>query len=207
MDSAGRSKIKKERTIFWIQLLICFGLALIPRIWMTMIAMPVRTPSDELATMAGAAYFAGNDWSAVVSHAGYYGTGFYAMFFWVFKLTSNPVIIYKVLTFFAALTQAITAVIAYVLFTKVLSLKHDLITILASVICSLCVVTRTGIVYNEHPLVMLCWLYALGIALCIKYRENKVQKLVSFTLCAVVLGYGLTIHLRFSVIAIATVIV
>ena len=86
---------KNETLKRWAVLACLFLVAWIPRVILCMQTVPVRTLSDELATISGAAYFAGLDWSAVISNAGYYGSGFSALFAPLFLLTDNPFVIYK----------------------------------------------------------------------------------------------------------------
>ena len=55
---------------------ITFLVAFVPRVVCTFYSDLIRTISDEVATISAGAYFAGLDWSAVISKAGYYGGGF-----------------------------------------------------------------------------------------------------------------------------------
>ena len=52
-----------------------FLIALLPRLFWSLQAIPLRTVSDELSTMNGAVFFSSQNWNAVVSKAGYYGFG------------------------------------------------------------------------------------------------------------------------------------
>lgn len=196
---------EKQRNRF--EALLCFILALLPKLYLSLSALPVRTISDEVATMAASAYYAGFDWSMVVQNAGYYGTGFFGLFFWVYKLIENPLIIYRTILVFCALMQALVAVISYYFMRNVFQIKSSLFICTSSLVCSFCVVTRTTIAYNEHPLILLCWMYALMLALVLKNKDKQKQRFLYFLIGSFLMAYGLTIHIRFSVVAIATVLV
>ena len=101
-----------------LMLLWVFLAAFIPRAILCLFAEPVSIISDEVATIAGGAYWAGLDWSSVVSHAGYYGTGFTAFTAIFFKLTGNPKLLFVLITLYCSLAQSITAPIAYHILEK-----------------------------------------------------------------------------------------
>ena len=103
----------------WKYIMITFLLAFLPRFIVIFFSMPLRTVTDEMITIAGGAYAAGLDWSAVLSYSErYYGSGFTALFFWIFKLTDNPIIIYRVFQTACVLVQAFTALICLISCTK-----------------------------------------------------------------------------------------
>lgn len=189
----------------FLELCICFLLSFLPRLYISMKALPVRTISDEVASMAAAAYYAGYNWSDVVQNAGYYGTGFFGLFFWIFKLTDDPVLIYRVIVCGCSIVQALVAVICAVMARQLFNVKNSLFICLISVLCSFCVATRAVIAYNEHILILLSWLYALFLLLQCKYKTGKKNILYS-VITAFILGYGYTIHIRFSVVIIASLI-
>ena len=201
-------KIKlNDKIISIIQLVFCFLIALLPRVYVSLQTLPVRTISDEVAAMSAGAYFAGYDWSEVIQNAGYYGTGFFGLFFGVFKLTDNPVIIYRTVLVVCALVQASVVFIAYYLIKYIFKIDDAKFTCIVSVLSSYCVVSKTSVILNEHIMILLCWIYALGIALLIKYKNDLKKQWLAFGLCAITLMYGLTIHTRFIMVILATAIV
>lgn len=191
-----RQTTAKNETLKRRAVLAClFLVAWIPRVILCMQTVPVRTLSDELATISGAAYFAGLDWSAVISNAGYYGSGFSALFAPLFLLTDNPFVIYKGMLIGASVFQALIAPISFHLFHKYFKIKSYAFLIPAALACSFMVVTRTTIFYNEHILIFISWLVAW--LLCILAGTNEKKKKRIYTLLLLlVLGYGLTIHTR-----------
>lgn len=201
-------KIKlNDKAISTIRLLICFLMAFLPRLYVCLQTLPVRTISDEVAAMSAGAYFAGYDWSEVIQNAGYYGTGFLGLFFGVFKLTDNPVIIYRTILVVCALVQASVVFIAYYLIKYIFKIDDAKFTCIVSVLSSYCVVSKTSVILNEHIMILLCWIYTLGISLLIKYKNDLKKQWFAFGLCALTLAYGLTIHTRFIMVIFATAIV
>lgn len=178
----------------WLMLGV-FLIAFLPRVFLCMQTVPVRTLSDELATISGAAYFAGLDWSSVISNAGYYGSGFSALFAPVFWITDNPFVLYKLMLIGASVFQSLIAPISYHLMKKYFKIDKKLFLIPASLACSFMVVTRTTIFYNEHMLIFISWLAAW--LLCILTQTADRWKKRGYTLLMMLLlGYSLTIHTR-----------
>lgn len=186
---------KNERLKRWAVLACLFLAAWIPRVILCMQTVPVRTLSDELATISGAAYFAGLDWSAVISNAGYYGSGFSALFAPLFLLTDNPFVIYKGMLIGASVLQALIAPISFHLFHKYFKVKSYPLLIPASLACSFMVVTRTTIFYNEHILIFISWLAAWLLCILTQCRQKGKKRFYTLLLM-LLLGYALTIHTR-----------
>lgn len=172
-----------------------FLAAWIPRVILCMQTVPVRTLSDELATMSGAAYFAGLDWSGVISNAGYYGSGFSALFFPLFLLTDNPFVIYKGMLIGASAFQALIAPISFHILSRYFKVERKALLIPASLACSFMVVTRTTIFYNEHILIFISWVAAWLLCILATTDEKGKKRLYTLLLTAL-FGYALTIHTR-----------
>lgn len=185
-----------------LQMLLCFILALLPRLIVALQSQPVRTISDEVASIAAGAYYAGYDWSEVIQHAGYYGTGFYALFTWIFWLTDDPVIIYRTILAGCAIVQALVVPVCYGILRYIFEIKSTAFVFLVSLLSSFCVETRTSVAYNEHPLILLSWLFALLLLLQYKHQGTKKEYLYALG-AMLVLGYGYTVHIRFLIVAIA----
>lgn len=182
-----------------------FLLALIPRLILIKDTLPVRTVSDEIATISGAAYFAGYDWSEVISHAGYYGQGFYSLFFWVFKITDNPIVIYHIILSACAFLQACIVPIIFYLIKKYLCINSNLLTSLISLIGSYLTIVRVAVTYNENILVVLCWIITFFI---FQYFDASTQRMkyIYYIVISILIGWGITIHIRFLVFIIALIL-
>lgn len=176
--------------------MIAFAAALIPRVVLCMNTYPVRTISDEIATMSGAAYFAGLDWSGVISKAGYYGSGFYSFFFWLFKLTDNPFIIYKCMLIASSIVQASVAIVAFIIMKRYFQMKDGRVLCLFSIVSSYLVVTRANLTYNEHIMILITWVITWILLELRKSMGQKVRMRVLTVVLMLILSYSLTIHTR-----------
>ncbi|MCM1568126.1 MAG: hypothetical protein NC081_01615 [Roseburia sp.] len=201
------------KTVQWIKKyryrLAAFLLAFIPRVLLNMTAYPLRTLSDELATISSAAYFAGKDWSLVVGNANYYGFGFSVLFAPLFHFVDNPVVLYRTMLITESLLQSLVALIAFHLMTRYYGITHSLYVTVCSVACSYMVVTRTMIVYNEHALIFCSWLIAWLLLILydgVKTGDGKRKNGGSFLIICV-LTYALTLHTRSVIYWIALAVV
>ena len=173
-----------------------FLLSALPKIWLAMQTFPLKTFSDEVATIASAASLAGYDWSAVVSQAGYYGAGFYWIFAPVFSMTDDPIILYRVLLVGCSLVQALIAPIAYYMLGHYFDIEEKWQRILMALCCSYLVMTRATILFNEHILILLVWISVLLLLKLQEYREDKWKKRGYTFLLMGVFAYSMTIHTR-----------
>lgn len=180
----------------YIYLMIAYLIAFLPRVYLCMQEYPVRMISDEIATMSGAAHFAGLNWSAVISKAGYYGSGFYGLFFWLFKITENPFIIYKCMLIGASLAQALVAIVAFVIMQRHFLIKNVKVLCMFSIACSYMVVTFPNRTYNEHILVLLTWIVVLLFLELKRCMGQRVKTRILTGVLLLVLAYGLTVHAR-----------
>ena len=188
-----------KKTIFkqnYIYLIIAFLIAFLPRIYLCLQEYPVRMISDEIATLSGAAHFAGLDWSAVISKAGYYGSGFYGLFFWLFNITDNPFIIYKCMLMGAALAQAFVTVVSFVIMQRHFEIRDGKVLCIFSVACSYMAVTFPNRTYNEHILILLTWIVTLLFLELKKSIGYKVKTGILTGILMLILAYGLTVHTR-----------
>lgn len=184
--------------------------ALVPKIYIALKMVPLRTPNDELGTIVSAAELAGNSWGEVVaSLTNYYGFGFYWAFFPVFLITDNPVVIYRTILVICSMMQAGIAPLALYIQKKYLGMKDEdtLIAAVIGWICSFLVVTRVTILYNEHALIMISWLMMLLICKLMEAQEQKKDKIITTLLIVGLLIYSLTIHVRALVYSISFLLV
>lgn len=183
-----------------------FLLSVLPKIWLAMQTYPLKTFSDEVATIASAASLAGYDWSAVVSQAGYYGAGFYWIFAPVFWLTDNPIIIYRVMLVGCSLVQGLIAPIAYYMLGHYFHIEEKCQRVLMALCSSYLVMTRATILFNEHILILLVW---ISVLLLLKLQEHKddIWKKRGYTVLLMgVFAYSMTIHTRMLTFWIALVL-
>lgn len=183
---------------YLITLLLAFFIAFIPRLIIACNMIPLRTLSDELATFSSAATLAGYNWRDVVSTSGYYGFGFYWIFFVLFKITDDPIIIYRTTLIICSLVQALAAPICFYMLGRFFNIKSNMVKLLFSTICSFMVVTRATVMYNEHILILLSWILALII--CFLWEDTNSRQVKKkrwhTAVLLLVLIYSLTIHTR-----------
>lgn len=193
---------KKRVCSYLIIFLVCF----VPRCILSLKAIPLRTLSDELSTLNGAAMVAGYDWSNVVSNAGYYGFGMTAVFSFIFKLFKNPIIMYRAFMVCFALLQSITGLIAYYILSDSFPEKKETLLIVLSSVLSYCVVTRANVAYNEHGLIFVCWIITLLVYNIFRYRECTKKTVIYSMLLAITIAYSQMIHSRAKIFLIAGLI-
>lgn len=186
--------------------LLAFVLVFVPKALLCFFAQPVSFISDEVATMAGGAYWAGLDWSGVVSHAGYYGTGFTAFTALFYKLTDDPWIIYLLTTLLCTILQSITAVIAYTILQKIFKVSNKKYIVAVSVACGYFVATESIVVFNEHMIILLSWIAAWLLLKLQENIENKKKKIGYTFVLFIVMSYSLTIHTRMLIFWAALVV-
>lgn len=180
-------------------------LCLFPRIILGLQSYPLRTRHDELATISAGAYFAGFDWSEVVSNASYYGTGFTVFFSVIFRLTDNPILIYRSMICICSLLQALCGLICFSILKNIFHIRNKIYLIVCSVMCSFVVVTRANVVYNEHMIIFLTWL-SVYCLIYINLSEEKRKRCFASVLLAVLLSYAYTVHIRGIVFCLAVVV-
>ena len=175
---------------------ITFLVAFVPRVVCTFYSDLIRTISDEVATISAGAYFAGLDWSAVISKAGYYGGGFSALYSIFFRVIDNPYIIYHCILITCCLVQAITSLISYSIIDSFFDIRNKKVISLISIASSYMVVTRANVAYNEHILILISWLAAWILLKLHKFSDNKRVR-AKYTMCLMIcFSYALTVHTR-----------
>lgn len=189
--------------------LLAFLAAFLPRVLIACNMIPLRTLSDELCTVGSAAFLAGCDWSEIISHGGYYGFGYYFIFFPLFWLTDNPFLIYRIILIFNCLLQALIAPISFYIQDKFFGIKSMPDKAFISTICSYLVVTRATIMYNEHMLILIAWIILLLLCLLMNDFENHDMSKRRFHSCllGIVISYSLTVHTRAIVNIFAAVLI
>lgn len=197
------SFIRKNDVKFFAILTFAFVFGL--RLIFCMMALPIRTLSDELATISGAAYTAGYDWSAVVSNAGYYGVGFTSLLGIFFKIFDNPVFIYRGMLCVCALVQSLSVFIVFYILSYYMKISNYIIICLVAIASSFFVVTRASIVYNEHILILISWICMLILFKLIEYNGNIKKKRIYTFLLMICLAYSLTIHTRSIILWVAMI--
>lgn len=192
----------KQKRYFIIMCLIC----ILPRIFLSIYALPFRTRADELGTLAGAALMAGFDWSDLISETAYYGFGASIILTPLFYIFSDPIIIYKVMIGIWGIIQSFVGLIAWHLSKKFFSINNDKILMLLSVIASYSVVTRNTALFNETPLILVTWLLVWCL-LALNESGNTKKKYFVSVIFMLLLSYSLTLHTRALIFWIAALVI
>lgn len=189
--------MKKQFDKYTVRALISIlCIVIIPKMLLVFLSNPLRTPSDEIGTLGVASYLAGLDWSGVIPRAGYYGFGFTGLFFWVFLLTDNPFIIYKIFLFISVLLQSIGSFVTYYVCRKYKIINNNVVCILLSCVSGYMVVTRSNVIYNEQMLICISWLLLPLLFGLFYNQENQRRKKIYTLLTVLLLTYSLTVHVR-----------
>lgn len=170
-------------------------------------SMPLHTSSDELGGIAGAAYLAGLNWDDVIKSCGYYGFGYYSLFFWLFKLTDNPIIIYRVIAAFNVLLKAAIVPLSFYIAKRYLKITSEKVLFGVSCLMPFLRLYTTGVIVNEYPLEFLFWVIILLSCKCIEFQNNNKYLFFYMFILLFSCEYGLLLHTRALTILIAVVIV
>lgn len=176
--------------------LLCFLIALLPRLIFLKWAYPLNIPADEFSMYLPVAKILGWDWSSMIEKPLYYGYGFVLLLTPLFKWIDDPIVLYRVLVAIMAVAQALTAPIAYYIVKHFFKVKQELFVCLTSVACSYLVTQRAVYTYNEFIYVLLVWIIFLILMLLYKAQDNRKMKRVYSVFLALVISYAMTIHAR-----------
>lgn len=185
-----------------LEMLLLFLIAMVPRVILIFtVTDPLRTPMDELSTMSAAAYMADFDWTAAVRYGNhYYGGGMTILMTPLFKLISDPVMLYRACLVFCAVLQSLVAPIAYHILSKYMGVRKKAYLYLASLAAAFLMVNRALVIYNEHMLVLVSWLAAWVLCKLVsesrKEKQDYRMRAVYTVLLMLLLSYSLTLHTR-----------
>lgn len=167
---------------------------------------PMHTTSDEFGGLVGAAHLAGLDWSGVISNSGYYGFGWYSLFFWLFKITDSPFIIYRTIIIVTALLKVLIIPIAYYILKNYLDIMDKYYLYSISFLMPFLHTSTVGVVSNEYILELLIWISMFLMCKSVSAKNRK-QSILYTLLLAVVCFYSFFIHTRALTLIIALIIV
>lgn len=196
--------IKKHKRVicFWLTQLII----LIPKIIISLNAIPCTDVRDEVAMLKVPAYLAGYDWSQSTESASYYGFGFFALFFPLFLWQWDIVTIYRTILIITSVVECIVPFICYYLMEQYWDVKDDIDKMLITIIASLTTVNPPYNLINEHILSVMMWVIVLILCKLISEKNGKRKNILSFFLMLCLI-YSLTIHARALVFIIAVLAV
>lgn len=162
----------------------------------------MRVASDDIGQLAGTAYFAGYDWSEVVSTTKYYGIGYYSFFAPILRFVSDPVDIWLIITIINILIVATVCVFSQYIGVKYLGMPSNIVTSLIAVVCSMSIEpARTP---SQEP-ILYCLTWIIAYFLMKSTVEGlTLAKRCLYTILTVVFSiYAHLIHTRAVVFLIA----
>ena len=183
---------KSELLIFGISLLVksCYYVFL-PGIVST-------TGADEIGTIAGGAFFAGFDWSPVVSRTLYYGFGYSAWTAPLFLLGLNPGALHICLLFYNAICLSFCGVLCYRILTRMFELENPVVCVFISLasIFSPINMADSNIAYNESMLFLINWVVLYLLLDMTKSGGESGGNVKKSLLLSAILCYGFIVHTR-----------
>lgn len=164
------------------------------------------TGEDEICTIASAAYFAGYDWSEILSDTRYYGFGYSMFLAPVFILFKEPATIHHLMLFSNNVLIALCGIIAYEILIRFFKMKKRSMALLTAgtVVLYLPLSFYGNLFLNECMLSLLVWVVLYLLLLLNEEEEGKHKNIYSVFLGAV-LGYSLMVHSRSMVLIAASV--
>lgn len=162
----------------------------------------MRVASDDIGMLSGAAYFAGYDWSSVVSTTKYYGIGWYSLFAPVLRFVKDPAAIWAVIVITNICIVAMACVFIQYIGIKYLGMKDDFITCFISVTASMAVIPSNTI---SQEAILFCLTVLISYFLLKSIQDdNSTSKCCIFIILAVIsAAYAYLIHTRAVVFFIA----
>lgn len=187
---------KRNYDPYRLSIIIVFLIAFLPRFILCFFSYPANFPGDEVTTAASAATAYGFDWSNVLAIGRYYGQGFTILFTPLYYITDNPIILFRLMNMTYALLQALGSLIAFHCMRKYFNVTNILYLSICAIGCSYLLETRATLVFNEHPLLLICWIIVWLLLKLESSIDNK-KKHMKYTIVLVfLLVYSLSIHTR-----------
>ncbi len=151
--------------------------------------------ADEIYSISGAAFFAGYDWSNYMSLHKFYNFGYTMLLAPIYKIFTNPVVIYRAMLFVNVLFFGAMVLLIYHIARKYLKtnrMNSIVITLVCS--CNSIVLFFKGFIYNELPLALITW---LTIYLLLELSQSTGRKRVLLSaILGMVTAYAYLVHSR-----------
>lgn len=165
---------------------LCFG------------TLVLTTGQDEFGTIAGASYFAGFDWSGIVSELKYYGFGYSMLMAPVYWIFDNPRVIFQVMIAFNSICLGVSGVICYNIIRDIFNIDDNRFNVIVSITSTFfsCILLNSNAVFNECALMMIEWILVYLLLLMQKKKDAGQSTLVMTIVFSLISIYGFTVHTR-----------
>lgn len=193
------SKVKNFIYRYRYQIMIFVSIFIVKSIFNCFLSTLVQiSGADEFGTIAGASYFAGLDWSDVVSHVSYYGFGYSMFMAPVFWITDNPVVIFQFMIAFNTICLGISGIIAYNIIKGIFRVENEAYAALAAFAGAMYFgsVLNANAVYNESMLVLIGWIMVYILLKMQERRDENKSTLMLTVVLSIVMVYSLLVHTR-----------
>ena len=159
---------------------------------------------DSFGCLALPAKLAHYDWSYALGQTGYYGPGAAVPYIPIFKLFSNPLIIYNFIYLILNIIQAFAALILWHLLDKYVAKRQKVLTAVAAIIGTYFtnyIIKDIALFDVEHMTSLL--IVVLAALICMYIREKSFLKTVLICAAIFLLSvYSIVVHIRNIVFAV-----
>lgn len=203
----GKKKNREVSLEIWnkykIQFLLflgVFGIKIIMNLFLR--SSTLTAGNDDIGTMAGAACFAGLDWSNVISHGLYYGWGYSMFMAPAFLLTDNVRLLFQAMLAYNAFLLGLSVVICYNILNRIFKIQNRKFCVLVTLAANFYFIALmdTNIVFNETAVIFLTWLIFYILLKMQDYSGSGRSNIKNTIILVLTMGYGLTVHTRFVLI-------
>ena len=184
-------------------------------IYSLLMLMPISFPSqttgaDEMGTVAGAAFFAGHNWSSVISSTGtgYYGFGYSMLMSPIFILAKSGLICFQFFLLYNALLFSLSGVLCYKIITDYLGVEkrsEAFLFAIASITCYF-FASDINVLLNESMLTFLIWLILYLLLVMLSNIDNRKQILKYTIILSALIFYSFLVHTRAVVILFGVIV-
>lgn len=172
-------------------------------------SLTLSTGRDEIGTIAGAAFFAGKDWSSVISTIPYYGWGYSMLMAPAFLITDNVRVIYQIMLGYNAVLLAGSTVMCFNIMYKYFKIEDKKLCVIGAIASNFFYhnLMMGNMIINENAIVFLVWVIMyLMVVMQDRVEHGKKNNWQTLAL-GFVMCYGMTIHIRFIMVWVAVAIV
>ncbi len=185
----------RNRNELLIFIIICVFHTLMCQLFSVLTQM---TGFDEFAPIAGAAYFAGFDWTPIMQQSPYYGFGYSMLMAPVLKFVSDPAAAYHIMLLYNGVLFALSGVICYRLmkyYYKISSEKLAVFTAIAAAVFFNSL-QYTNSIKNEPMLIFIAWVIIYLLTILFTKISDKKSNLKYTIILALVVVYSFLVHSR-----------
>lgn len=195
---------KRKRVIC---ILSTFMLSVVTKMIFVLQPVTIKMVSDNFGCLLGSAYLAGLDWRQAAP-SNYYGQGWYIIYSFLFRLTSDAYLIYKIIIVTNIVLICCVSILIYLILVKFIGFKDGCFPVTAAVICvHFMTDPGNGIrISNETPVFIFSWLICFSLLYTYFYKDNKKKCIVGIIMLEFFQAYGLLIHTRMVAITISIVL-